>query len=77
MYLTIGSLLKYRPRKRETTPRTAAVRNDSFKVRSSGMLKDSSSSGSLNEPEAGVCSQWDLVTKLDKYCTVTQGRVKS
>ena len=39
--LTIGSLLKYRLRKRETTPRTAAVRNDSFKVKSSGMLKDS------------------------------------
>jgi hypothetical protein len=36
--LTVGSLLKYRLRKRETTPRTAAVRNDSFKVKSSDML---------------------------------------
>jgi hypothetical protein len=39
---TIGSLLRYRLRKRETTPRTAAVRNDNFKVKSSDMLKDRS-----------------------------------
>ena len=35
---------------RETTPRTAAVMNDSFKVKSSGMLKENLSSGSLDEP---------------------------
>jgi hypothetical protein len=70
--LTIGSLLKYRPRKRETetTPRTAAVRNDSFRVKSSGMLENSLSSGSLDEREARVPSSVrvvrdrTLVTKL-------------
>jgi len=52
--LTIGSRLKYRLRKRETTPRTAAVRNVNFKLKSSGMLKDSLSGGSLDGPEARV-----------------------
>jgi hypothetical protein len=38
--LTIGSRLRYRLRKIETTPRTAAVRNAMFKVKSTSMLRD-------------------------------------
>jgi len=66
--LTIGSLLKYRLRKKETTPRIAAVRIDSFKVKSSGMLKDSwSSMGARMNLEGSVVHavrDGTLVTKL-------------